>query len=118
MNISFLMFLNCASIGIITGLISNLTYILKKIFKNNYIINCVLDFCVYFLGVTFVFLVSNNINNNIFAFYEVLGFVLGVGIENFSCAKMFAKFFDMLYNKCAKAKNKIKNTKLGVRVFK
>ena len=112
------MFLNSASIGIITAFVSDLSYIIKRIFKNNYVINIVIDFCIYFIGSTFVFLVSTKLNNNIFNFYEPLGFVMGVFLEKISCSKLFAKIFDMLYNNCVETKQKFKITRVGKRIFK
>jgi len=112
------MFLNTVCVGIFTGVFSDLSYFFKKILKNNFIINNVIDFCIYFIGIVVVFIVANKLNNNIFAFYEIFGFLLGVFLEKISCANLFAKFFNMLYNNCAKVVLKLKFTRFGKRVFK
>ena len=118
MTLPFVVFLNCICIGIITGFVSDLSYLCKRIFKNNFIINNVIDFCVFFVGATLIFMVANKMNNNIFALYELLGFVVGVILEKISCSNLFAKLFDMLYNNFTKLKNRIKQTKFGAKLAK
>ena len=113
MTLAFLMFLNCICIGIITSLTSDICILIKKVFKNNFIICLTLDFIIYFLGVTFIFLLSAKMNYNIFAFYEILGFLIGIILEKISCSKIFANFFDLLYNKIIKIIKNFKITKVG-----
>ena len=118
MTFSFIVFLNCACVGIFTGFASDLSYLIKKIFKNNYLIDRVVDFCVFFIGSSFIFVIANSMNNNIFALYEILGFFMGAIIEKISCKNLFAKFFDMIYNGFIKLILKLKTTKFGQKVFK
>ena len=118
MNWQFVVFLNCCCIGVFTGLTSDICYILKKIFRDNKIVSLVLEFCIYFVGSSFIFVLASNLNYDIFEVYEVIGFVLGVMLEKISCKNLFAKFFDMLYNGFTKLAGKIKMTKLGRKAFK
>ena len=118
MNWQFVVFLNCCCIGVFTGLTSDICYIFKKIFRDNKIVSLVLEFCIYFVGSSFIFVLASNLNYDIFEVYEVIGFVLGVMLEKFSCKNLFAKFFDMLYNSVTKLAGKIKMTKLGRKVIK
>ena len=103
-SLEFVVFLNCVSVGIMTGLMSDLSYFIKKIFKQNLIINIVLDFCVYFIGMVFIFLTITKMHDGIFRIYDIVGFVFGVIIEKMSLSKLIAKFFDILYNKFTKVK--------------
>lgn len=113
MTLSLLIFLNCTCIGIITGILSDCTYFVKKLFKSNFIICFIIDFLVFFIGATLVFVVACKMNYNIFAFYEILGFILGVFLEKISCSNLFAKFLNLLYNGLVKLLSKIKLTKFG-----
>lgn len=118
MTLPFVVFLNCICIGILTGFVSDLTYFVKRMFKNNFIINNAIDFFVFFIGATLIYIVSIRINDGIFAIYELLGFVSGVVLEKKSCSNLIAKLFDMLYNNFENLKNKIKQTKLGAKLTK
>ena len=85
MNIQFVVFLNCICVGILTGFISDLTYLMKKILKDNYIASIAIDFTVFFIGATFVFIIVSNMNDNSFAIFELFGFSIGVMLEKISC---------------------------------
>ena len=118
MSLSFIVFLNCACVGVFTGFASDLMYFIKMLFKNNHIVKAAIDFCVYFIGASFVFVIACNINNNIFSFYEIIGFVIGTLLQKISCGNLIAKFFDMLYNKFTKILARLKKSKLGSKIFK
>ena len=118
MSLTFVLFLNCASIGIITGFVSDISYFMKKMFKMNYIVNLIVDFCIFFIGASFIFVYSCEIINGVFALYEILAFVIGVSLEKISCSNLFAKFFDMVYNRIIRVKNKLKQTKFGKLIFR
>ena len=86
-TIELVVFLNCVCVGIITGLLSDLSYILKKCFKQNIIINVALDFCVYLVGIIFIFLTITQMYDGILSIFEPIAFILGAIIEKMSNIK-------------------------------
>ena len=116
--LEFVVFLNCICIGIGTAIVNEFTIVVKRIFQNNKIVGCAVDFSVYFIGGTIVFLCSQHLNNGIFAFYDVIGYFVGLFLLKITCKNLFAKLVDLLYNSIVKFGKKIKVTKIGCKIFK
>ena len=114
--IEFVVFLSCACIGIVTGFVSALFYCVKKLFCNNKIISIAIDFGVYFIGGTLIFAYNGLVNYGSFEIYEILGFVGGIILSKNTFRNLFAKFFDMVYNKLIILIKKMQETKLGKRI--
>ena len=117
-TIELVVFLNCVCVGIITGLLSDLSYILKKCFKQNIIINVALDFCVYLVGIIFIFLTITQMYDGILSIFEPIAFILGAIIEKMSLSKSIAKIFDMLYNSFAKLQKNLMKRAVVQKIIK
>lgn len=118
MNLNLIVFLNCICIGIITSFVNDLTYGIKIFCSKFIVLHLVLDFLIFFLGGTMVFVLANKMFFGVFAVFQILGFLIGVLVEKISCSNLVAKFFNIIYNKFTNLKEKLKQTKIGMKILK
>lgn len=114
----FVVFLNSLCIGVLTGIFSEVLYIIKKIFSNNTLVNFAVDFGVTLLGGLALFLYSAKNYYGIFAMFEVVAWIAGIALAKNTCKNLFANFVDMVYNNIIKIGHNFKRSWLGRRVCK
>ena len=116
--LEFVVFLNCICIGILTFVLSEVSFIFKKLSKNNLIINIALDFSVYLFGGIFVMALCFKMYDGAFKPFEIMGFVLGIILAKNTFKNLFANFLNMLYNGIIKIAHRFSKTKIGERMCK
>lgn len=115
---SGIIFLKFLVVGVCFGFAYELCKIFKLIFKNNiYIVNT--TSFVYFavLGLVFASCVLKLCSGQVYL-YAFFATIIGILIEQFSIGIGFTKIYSLLYNVFSKVTTKIKNTKLGNKIFR
>lgn len=111
-------FLCALYFGILCGIFLTAKNGADKLFKNKKAIVIVTDI-LFFVVAAILFLTCINLFNfGEFRLFELLGFALGIVLEQISVNKIVEKAFKMLYTLFAKMFAKLKNTKIFKRVFK
>ena len=116
--LQFQMFLVLLYFGIVCGILLTIKKLLCKVFKQNKIVVFVSDilFCIV---ASFVFLFTEiKFCYGEFRLFELLSFGIGIFVEQISINNLVEKIFCLIYNVGVKVFGKIKNTKLGKRIFK
>ena len=104
--------------GLVCGISLTAKNVVDKMFKQNKIIVIATDI-VFFAIATILFLICINLFNfGEFRLYELIGFALGVWLEQISLNKIVEKIFNMIYNVFVKLIKKLKQIKLFAKVLK
>lgn len=104
--------------GIISGILLTIKNLICKALKKNKVVIILTDilFCIIS---SFVFLYAQNkFSYGEFRLFQLLSFLLGVFIEQISINNLVEKILRLIYNLFVKVFCKVKNTKLGKKVFK
>lgn len=104
--------------GLVCGIFLTAKKVVDNMFKKNKFAVMATDI-IFFAIATILFLICINVFNfGEFRLYELIGFALGVWLEQISLNKIVEKFFNMVYNILTKIFKKLKQTKLFARVLK
>lgn len=109
----FYVFLKLAGIGVITGCVITLSYLLRCVFKHKSWATIPIDILttIVVIGVYFFSVVA--LYDGIMQPFTMLGYLLGVVLEQKTMGKLVAKIFLFLYNKITLGCKRILNTKIG-----
>ncbi len=105
-------------IGFIVGLIFEIFFIARMIFKNKKITNFVFDFCFVVLFALVFFYFVNILNFGVVRLYTICAYVLGFVIEQSTIKNLVAKIFYKIYNGISNMWTKFKTTKMFKIIFK
>lgn len=110
-------FLCCLYFGIVAGIYLTIKKMLQKIFSHKVFV--FIGDILFFVVCLLLFLICiNTFNFGVFRFYEILGFVLGVILEQISLNKLVEKFLNMLYNITRKFCQWLKKSKIFGKIAK
>lgn len=98
--------------GIIGGIFLTAKIFLDLLLKKNKYVLIITDIAVCIV-LAFLFLVCiNTFNYGEFRFYELLGFLLGIILEQISLNKLVEKFLNMIYTMLTKVWKRLRTTKI------
>lgn len=88
--------------GVLFGVVYECGFVLRGITGFNKVVTVIVDTLIFsFAGVCFFFTIYY-VNNGIFAFYEVMGFIIGFFLERLSIGKLLANILFFVYNNLVK----------------
>ena len=112
------MFLVLLYFGIVCGILLTIKNMICNLFKQNKIALIASDilFCI---ASTFVFVFAKiTFCYGQFRIFELIAFIIGILIQQFSLNKIVEKFLHLLYTLLERLFCKLKNTKFGKKIFK
>lgn len=113
-----MLFLKFCLIGFCFGSMFGLSNLLSMCFKNNAVFRLFLDLgiCGAMLFLTTHYI--NILNMGELRIYIIFAIIIGILIERRTVGKLFAKFYNWLYNRFVTVNNKFKVTTFGKIIFK
>lgn len=108
-----IIFLKLVGIGILVGCVITLSYLLRCIFHHKTWLTIPIDILttIFVIGVYFISVVT--LYDGIMQPFTILGYLLGVVLEQKTMGKLVAKVFHFLYNKIKLGCKRLLNTKIG-----
>lgn len=91
--------------GIIAGLVLNVFKMFTFLSKNNLIVTYICDFFAVFSAGLVLLLAIFRLNDGAFAFFELVGFAVGIAFELIFIKNLFVSPLKVVYNKLTLRKN-------------
>ena len=99
-------------LGLIVGIVYEITCFICKIAKNNKVVRSFFDVIVVFLAFVLFFLAINTLGNGYFRLFFVVGYALGIYLEKISLGFLVAKICLFVYNNSIKVLTIIRRKKI------
>ena len=104
--------------GLVCGIFLTAKKGIDKLFKNNKVVVIITDILMFIFAALLFLVCINLFNFGEFRLYELVGFALGIVLEQISLNKIVEKTLFLLYNFLVKLIKKLKKIKIFGKVLK